>query len=183
MVHVKRLLRIRTVSLERDYWWELVGWLQSSILHPKKHKIWKIRCFQVSWNCLKSSHIYLTQSYIVFVDLKVPIQVENALNNSFLKTFKMTFFIHMYHCVMVPTGLIVAVQQNTNSVSTVCSLVCTLDICHLLFCFPSLSTFWTEQLLSKLQTILFKSLGVWFNCPYQTGGHLQTYKSRNFRGS
>ena len=33
--------------------------------------------------------------------------------------------------LMVPTGLIVAVKQNTNFVSTVCTLVCTLDTRHL----------------------------------------------------
>ena len=66
---------------------------------PKKHKIWKIRCFQVSWNCIKSLHIYLTQLNIVFIDQKEPIQVEKASNNSFLKKFNLTKRTLMYHCV------------------------------------------------------------------------------------
>ena len=34
-------------------------------------------------------------------DLKELIQVEKASNNSFLKTFNLTFRTHMYHCEMV----------------------------------------------------------------------------------
>ena len=34
----------------------------------------------------------------MFIDEKEPIQAKNALNNSFLKTFNLTFRTHMYHC-------------------------------------------------------------------------------------
>ena len=63
---------------------------------------------------------------------------------------------------MVPTGLIVAVKQKTNFVSTVYTLVSWRLSFFVLFPL-SLSALWAEQ-LSTLQIILFKSLGVWFNC-------------------
>ena len=63
---------------------------------------------------------------------------------------------------MVPTSLIVAVKQKTNFVSTVYTLVSWRLSFFVLFPL-SLSALWAEQ-LSTLQIILFKSLGVWFNC-------------------
>ena len=84
---------------------EICGFSTIINFTPKKHKIWKIRCFQVSWNCIKSLHIYLTLQYIAFIDQKEPIQVEKALNNSFFKTFNLTKRTLMYHCASCQLGL------------------------------------------------------------------------------
>ena len=99
---------------------------------------------------------------------------EVAISSRFSQLQQPTFFVICTRFIrlMVPTGLIVAVKQNTNFVPTVSWH----SSSFVLFCFPSLSALWAEQ-LSRLQIILFKSLGVWFNCPYQTGGYHQTYKS------
>ena len=67
-VHVKRLLSVHTVGHKRDYWWKFCGLSVIINFTRKKHKIWNIRYFEVSWNCIKLLHIYLTQQHIVFID-------------------------------------------------------------------------------------------------------------------
>ena len=46
VVHVKRLLRVHTVSHKRDYCWKFVVCLQLSILHPKNTKFGKSDVFK-----------------------------------------------------------------------------------------------------------------------------------------
>ena len=64
---------------------------------------------------------------------------EVAISSRFSQIQQPTFFVicSRFIRLMVPTGLIVAVKQNTNFVSTVCTLVCTLDTRYLLFCIVS----------------------------------------------
>ena len=46
VIHVKRLLRVHTQCLKREYCWEFVVWLQLSILHPNNTKLGKFGNFR-----------------------------------------------------------------------------------------------------------------------------------------
>ena len=83
---------------------------------PKKHKIWKIRYFHVSWNLKKSLHIYPTQQYIVSIDKKETIRVKKALNNSFLKTLILTFdFWYLHVPNVLKSGTLLSATPERHS--------------------------------------------------------------------